>query len=397
MIFFSARLPFLTSLENQVLKPLGTYTQKKVAIIAMVIFSAIASFYLLSQFYYRARHKVNTFSDAENDSIKTSIFSPNFNKIDKQESTPIQSSQKSTWKEITPLFPNRKEAADLVSRNTKEDPLLDVFSSFDYQVRMKSKTPVSAEEFLPFYLDQIQECTKQEQSKIRKYLESLNQKLKNYGIQLPTEINFIKTSGKEEIPGTAAYCRYETIIFNYMSEHLLAHELFHIYSRCHPEMRKKLYALIGYHVIPPLEIPDQLKANRILNPDLLYFDAYINIKYQGNTVQAVPIDLYDLTYQGPGKSKYFEGIYHKFAMLEQQANGEFQFKLDDNHSPILFNFEEAENLQEQIGKNTSYVDSPEEILADNFAMMLMGQSGNSPDLIEKMKRCFKNSNENLLI
>jgi hypothetical protein len=75
-------------------------------------------------------------------------------------------------------------------------------------------------------------------------------------------------------------------------------------------------------------------------------------------------------------------------MLEELENGEFQFKLDDLGRPILFNFEEAEDLLDQIGENTSYIDSAEEILADNFAMMIMDKKGKTPELIEKMKQCF---------
>lgn len=112
-------------------------------------------------------------------------------------------------------------------------------------------------------------------------------------------------------------------------------------------------------------------------------------------LQAIPLDLFDLNYEGRGKSPYFEGMYHKFAMLEKTGNGDLQFKIDDAGNPSLFDFDEAEDLIDQIGKNTSYVDSAEEILADNFAMMVLGDKGESPELIEKMKQCFLEENKRL--
>lgn len=299
---------------------------------------------------------------------------------------PLNSNIQTKLKKSTPYFPSREEAKTILSRNSLEDPLLGAFSPFDRRIRMKSDKPISQEDFLEFYLDQIQECTRPEQHRIEKDFKGICDALEQQGIRLPERISFIKSTMKEEIPGTHGYCRHNTIVFKSLSKHLLAHELFHIYSRSNPEMRKKLYGLVGYHLIPPLALPDQLKEKRITNPDLPYLDAYINVTYCGKVVPALPIDLFDLNYQGPGKSHLFEGIYHKFAMLEQKKNGEVHFQLDEKGLPILFDFDEAEDLKAQIGKESSYVDSAEEILADLFADMLMGRSS---ELIEKMKLRFR--------
>jgi hypothetical protein len=337
--------------ENQFIKPLSGI-QKKILVIALSIFSLMASGFLIYRCCFQAKHQ----------------------------------NQHNVWKGITPSFPSRQTAEEILSEN---DAFLQVLSSFDRQVRMQSKNPVSHEDFLTFYMKQIQDYSKTDQVLIRQSLRLINKRLKEYGIQLPETIHFIRTTGKEEIPGTAAYCKnQDTIVFNWMNPLLLTHELFHIYSRNHPEMRKKLYALVGYQVMEPLSIPDQLKDKRLVNPDVPYLDAYITVTYQGNKVHAVPIDLYDLNYQGAGKSRFLEGLYHQFALLEVKENGEMEFKLDSSGSPILFDFDEAEDLKDQIGENTSYVDSPEEILADNFALMIMGIQGKSPELIEKMKACF---------
>lgn len=282
-------------------------------------------------------------------------------------------------------FPNKEEAKTILSQ---EDRFLKALSPFDKQVRMKSSHPVSHEDFLTYYSAQFQPCESHQQEILKEYLEELSQKLNAFGIALPENIQFIQTTCHEEIPGTWAYCRGNTIYFSNLGKHLLSHELFHIYSSHNPEMRKKLYHLIGYQICPPIQLPSSLKNKRIVNPDAPDLDAYITIKYQGKDVQAVPIDLYDLNYTGKGRSTFLSGIYHKFAVVESQGNQEMRFKLDEKGEPILIDFEDAENLIEQIGKNTGYVDSPEEILADNFAIMLSGSQAQTPELIEKMKQCF---------
>ena len=136
---------------------------------------------------------------------------------------------------------------------------------------------------------------------------------------------------------------------------------------------------------------------RIVNPDAPEIDAYIRVSYEkennpevpkGTSVLAVPIDLYDESYQGKGKSTFLHGIYHKFAIVEAHENDSIHFKLDRDGNPILFDFEDAGGLIEQIGNNTGYVDSPEEIIAENFMIMLTGGNPNTPDIIERMKACF---------
>ena len=368
--------PAFILLKEQIFKPLSA-KQKKMTLVALAIFSAMASCLLIFRFYFQAKRQDQVNPHAKNEREIPVNVQPQ-----------LERPKDKSWREMTPSFPTQHAASKIIYEN---DSFLEVLSPFDRQIRMKSLDHVSNENFLSFYVNQIKECTTHEQERIHTYLENINRKLKEFGIQLPETIHFIKTTGKEEIPGTAAYCRHHAIIFNYMSERLLAHELFHIYSSCNPEMRRQLYALIGYQLIPPLSVPFQLEDKRLVNPDVPYLNAYITVQWKGDKVQAVPIDLYDLNYQGLGKNQFLQGVYHKFAVVEPQEKGVMKFKWDEGGSPILFDFDEAEDLKSQIGQNTSYVDSPEEILADNFAMMIMGEKPQSEELIEKMKACFQNN------
>jgi len=54
--------------------------------------------------------------------------------------------------------------------------------------------------------------------------------------------------------------------------------------------------------------------------------------------------------------------------------------------PVFYLFNEVTNFLDQVGTNTQYIIHPEEILADNFTELMMGQS-EVPDqwLLDEMK------------
>ena len=61
-------------------------------------------------------------------------------------------------------------------------------------------------------------------------------------------------------------------------------------------------------------------------------------------------------------------------------------KLKD-HKPQLLSIKDVGQFFEQIGRNTGYIIHPEEILAENFALLLSGSSElETPELIQKIKR-----------
>lgn len=280
------------------------------------------------------------------------------------------------------VFLSKIEAKEKIK---ERDAFIEALSPFDREARRGF--PINEEDFLLFYEKQVQSCHSSTQSKIQKDFEELKPKIEKLGLELPEKIYFIQTSMKEEMKGTLAYCRKDTIVFKSLFKRLLAHELFHIISQNNPELRKKLYACIGYTICPPIDLPEELAKKRIVNPDAPLINAYIKVRYQGKKVRVVPLDFYDPLYNGPGKSSFIKDVYHQFALVEKGNKGKMQFVLDDGH-PFLIDFQDVEGLEEQIGENTNYNDSPEEILAENFADLILENEVNSPEILEKMQACF---------
>ena len=64
----------------------------------------------------------------------------------------------------------------------------------------------------------------------------------------------------------------------------------------------------------------------------------------------------------------------------------------DSQKPKLVNVQQVSGIFEQVGRNTGYIIHPEEILADNFALLVL-REGNvpSPSVIGKMEEILKQS------
>ena len=56
-------------------------------------------------------------------------------------------------------------------------------------------------------------------------------------------------------------------------------------------------------------------------------------------------------------------------------------------APLLVDVKQAKGFFDQVGRNTQYIIHPEEILADNFALMILGEHElKSPALLQKMRK-----------
>ena len=154
---------------------------------------------------------------------------------------------------------------------------------------------------------------------------------------------------------------------------LIAHELFHVISRSQPELRKKLYSIIGFKIIGNIDYPDVLKPYRITNPDATQTDSYINVMI-GDKEQSCMMILYASgAYNG---GSFFNYLNIGFLLLQ----GDKQMSpVIIAEGPVIYNMKEVSNFYEQVGRNTQYIIHPEEIMADNFAFVLLDKK-DLPDM-----------------
>ena len=76
----------------------------------------------------------------------------------------------------------------------------------------------------------------------------------------------------------------------------------------------------------------------------------------------------------------------RLLMIEKSPDGKGVVAVMKDGKPLEANFDAVENLYEQLGHNTDYLFHPEEWMADNFSLLVMGRSDvPSPEILEKMK------------
>lgn len=296
----------------------------------------------------------------------------------------------SSFAQTTLTFLDSHRAAAQLSRN---DDFMQRLSQFDMESRMKTIDHVIKPEFKRFIRHNTLDWTEQDRAYVNQAYAELKQELDKYPIDLPTNIQMILTTGAEE--GTAAYTRGKAIILQRDKlvlgqelKRIIAHEIFHIYTRHNQIKKDELYHLIGFDYVGEIEFPDDWEDRKITNPDAPVNDYAIFVEYNQQQVWAMPIlysisEKYDLDKGG----EFFNYLLFKFLIV---ADEDGNWTYDDDH-PTIVDRSELKGFLEQVGYNTNYIIHPEEILADNFALLILKvQPVNSPEIIAEMKRILMN-------
>lgn len=266
---------------------------------------------------------------------------------------------------------------------TREDDFIQRLSPFDRAARMKTDRPVSKAELLKFIGGAVLEWSAADKQKIETAIAKIRPALEALPLKVPKTVYLVKTSGAEE--GKAFYTRGTTIVFPEPQltgpseaplEKTIAHELFHVLSRNNPSLREKLYETIGFKKADELALPAQLKDRKITNPDAPRNDHAIRLKFKGREVSAVPI------------------LFSSTEQYDPKRGGEFfnylQFKFMMTPSGELVEPKEVTGFFEQVGRNTDYIIHPEEILADNFALLVTGKRDvSSPEILQRVEQILK--------
>lgn len=271
------------------------------------------------------------------------------------------------------VFADKHAARALLASN---DAYLQNLSRFDLESRLQRLENISIEAYVQQAQAGVQEWKAGERKRLRHLLANIQQRLVPYELPWPEQVMLIKVSGQLE--AHAAYTRHNAIILpqsmlarygDQQLEFILAHELFHILSRQNPGLRQAGYAIIGFHPCNVVKFPARLAARRISNPDAPQNDAYIHVKVKGREVDVVPVIYASQEHFDTGsKGSFFS--YLTLAFMEiAQNNGHYSPVLDEGDAR-LYPVGEVDNLYDLIGENTRYIIHPEEILADNFAILL---------------------------
>ena len=281
---------------------------------------------------------------------------------------------------------------------TTNDDYIQRLSQFDRSAKMKSDKEITEEEFLKHLSSNVIAWDESEQQLLDSIFTSVKVELDTYASLFPEKIYLIKTTGEEE--GGAEYTRSNGIVFAQntltaepdMLKRILCHELFHVLTRKNPQLQEKLFAMIGFYPCNEIIFPDELINRKITNPDAPKNNHWIELDVNGKKIKTIPIlfstiEKYDTQLGG----EFFEYMDLQFLELETGDDSTTLKAKTLDGSAKFVDMSQATGFFEQIGYNTNYILHPEEILAENFAMLILQPSEiPSPELIDSMRKVLAN-------
>lgn len=277
---------------------------------------------------------------------------------------------------------------------TAKDEFIQRLGPFDRSARMKTDKAVSEEEFLQFVGRNVIDWTHEEMQKVHTAIEAVHPLLLDLPLSLPRPVQFVRTTGAEE--GTAAYTQGTAIVLPKKElsksqkdlQKLICHELFHVLSRHNPELRERLYRIIGFTKCNEIDLPPELQLRKITNPDAPRNDYYIRVQVDGRQSCVVPLLISRVEkYDVERGDEFFAYIKLQFLVMEKEIGSVKLKTVFDGSSPKVVGMERVSGFMEQVGRNTNYIIHPEEILADNFALLVLGEHNvPSPEILQRMKQ-----------
>lgn len=275
---------------------------------------------------------------------------------------------------------------------TTRDDFIRALSPFDRAARVKTEKDVSEKEFVAFVGRNVLDWTEAEKASLLRALDRLRTPFDRWALPWPTVIRAVKTTGREE--GGAAYTRDHALILPQnvltpsrpLAPRLVAHELFHILSRSNPGLRDRLYQAIGFEKCAEPDLPEMLRSRKITNPDAPANDHCIRVQVAGTDAWAVPILFSRTSYDVKTGGDFFQYMQFELLLVDRQGESRTTKPIYEGLQPRLVEVGEIAGFFEQVGRNTQYIIHPEEILADNFADLVMqDRSSPSPEILKKME------------
>ena len=147
-----------------------------------------------------------------------------------------------------------------------------------------------------------------------------------------------------------------------------------------------MYAQIGFTVMDhDITFPDAITQRMGINPDVEHLDNYAEFTINGQKRRCELILLYDKSWAGASAEKGDRIVFFQFVKPGLVP-------LDDMSK--VYDVTDASDFWTVVGRNTEYVISPEECLADNFSYAVVqglhpATPYKSPQLIQNIITALK--------
>ena len=272
---------------------------------------------------------------------------------------------------------------------SSKDDFVQRMSSFDRKVRLQKESDPGEKALLQFAAAQVLEWSEEEKDVLKTAIRILDPELAALGLSWDDPVIIIKTTGKEE--GNAAYTRGKAIVFPVQKistiqkppTRLFAHELFHVISRANEPLRDRLFELIGFTRVKEIRLHSALDQIRITNPDAPKMQHVIKLTLRpGESVFVTPY-LFTKQEFTTDKKSLFQYLNFKLLPVRVDPEGIWHAQSENLDQGLIT--PDHPDYWRQIRRNTQYIIHPEEIIADNFAMMLTHAKVTNSDLVEAIR------------
>lgn len=291
-------------------------------------------------------------------------------------------------------FATAQQGASILST---DDEYVKATAPLERQAKMRSAKPVSTAEFLAHMGRTAQDWPPAEQAMLLPRLLAVQAFVQTLAWQLPAPILIVRASAalEDNLPHTrataivlpdAVFKSFPTSI-----EHLIAHEVFHVLTRAHSELKNKAYALLGFESCAKVTIDPEVSKLRITNPDAPLQEHAIALTHRGKAVHALPYIMFPNATVRP-EDGFIRNLMVYWLFVERDAQGQCTSS-QGAWPPAGSSPMQMPDLFNKIGRNTQYLFHPEEIAAENFAKLYLLESKQlnaadiaTPALIEQLKR-----------
>lgn len=312
--------------------------------------------------------------------------------VEEKESVEIVEPVESVEAEIKHNFISGQQAVEILAA---DDDYTSKLSIFDYNSKFQSEIILDVSGRTEVLNSHVLEWNDSQKKSVDEAMNHINDLFLEFDIDMP-DINFILTSDVDE--GGAAYTRGTSIILKPHSvyqhsmdlEHLIVHEMFHVYSRAHKELRSEMYAVIGYKECEELIWPTEIADLKISNPDAPDNNFYISGTYEGVEYDFMPIIFSSEPYEVGSGTSFFRTLQDKFLAVKIVDGKPEPIYLSDELLVVSKN--NIAEFYDKVGLNTDYTYHPEETMADNFVFMIYKMDVKSPFVVEGLNSVIKSKN-----
>ncbi len=218
----------------------------------------------------------------------------------------------------------------------------------------------------------VRPWTAAERVRLAAMIERVSPRLRSLAPLLPARVQIAGFNGSAS--GDADFTRGSTIFLAHLKptddglDERFFHELFHVLSRANPDRRDAFYGIVGFERCSPVVLDNALRARVVTNPDAPTIEYASPVSISGQNLLTTPVLAADLP-RYTAQSGLFDHVQLLFVPLSRDAQGRCT-QLSGVH---VSQAELGGAVIARAGGNTDYVIHPEELVADNFAQMMMGR------------------------